>query len=132
MRLKPTTTEKIAFGFLTIAITTVVAFVFLILYYITSNGIGAISIDFLTNVPLKRMTEGGIYPAIIGTLLLITGSMTVALPLGILAAVYLNEYAREGKLTWTIQMAISNLAGTPSVVFGLFGLALFVKYMGFG
>ena len=132
MRLKPTTTEKIAFAFLTIAITTVVAFVFLILYYITANGIGAISIDFLTNVPLKRMTEGGIYPAIIGTLLLITGSMVVALPLGILAAIYLNEYAREGKLTWTIQMAISNLAGTPSVVFGLFGLALFVKYLGFG
>ncbi|MBN2487457.1 MAG: phosphate ABC transporter permease PstA [Methanosarcinaceae archaeon] len=132
MWLKPTTTEKIAFAFLTIAITTVVAFVFLILYYITANGIGAISIDFLTNVPLKRMTEGGIYPAIIGTLLLITGSMVVALPLGILAAIYLNEYAREGKLTWTIQMAISNLAGTPSVVFGLFGLALFVKYMGFG
>jgi phosphate transport system permease protein len=78
------------------------------------------------------MTQGGIYPAIVGTLLLIIGSMSIALPMGIMAAIYLKEYAENNLITWSIEMAISNLAGTPSVVFGLFGLALFVKYFGFG
>ena len=78
------------------------------------------------------MTQGGIYPAIVGTLLLIIGSMSVALPMGIMTAIYLIEYAENNLITWPIEMAISNLAGTPSVVFGLFGLALFVKYFGFG
>ncbi len=128
----PKTSERIAFAFLTIAIAIVVAFVFTIMFYITSNGIDAISIDFLTQGPKNRMTEGGIFPAIVGTIFLIIGSMAVALPLGILAAIYLNEYAEEGRIVWIIQMAINNLAGTPSVVFGLFGLAMFVKYMGFG
>ncbi len=128
----PKTSERIAFAFLTLAIAIVVAFVFTIIFYITSNGIGAISTDFLTQGPKNRMTEGGIFPAIVGTVFLIIGSMAVALPLGILAAIYLNEYAEEGRIVWIIQMAINNLAGTPSVVFGLFGLAMFVKYMGFG
>lgn len=128
----PKTSEKIAFAFLTFAIVIVVAFVLTILSYIATNGIGAISIDFLTQGPKNRMTEGGIFPAIVGTIFLIIGSMAVALPLGILAAIYLNEYAEEGRIVWIIQMAINNLAGTPSVVFGLFGLAMFVKYMGFG
>ncbi|MDK2834823.1 MAG: phosphate transport system permease protein [Methanolobus sp.] len=124
--------EKIAFTLLRMAMGLVVLFVFIILYYIISNGYSVISLEFLTSMPAKRMTAGGIYPAIVGTIYLIIGSMAVALPLGILAAIYLNEYARPGKVTWTIEMAISNLAGTPSVVFGLFGLAMFVKYMGFG
>ncbi|MDI3540091.1 MAG: phosphate transport system permease protein [Methanolobus sp.] len=124
--------EKIAFNLLRMAMGLVVLFVFIILYYIISNGYSVISLEFLTSMPAKRMTAGGIYPAIVGTIYLIIGSMAVALPLGILAAIYLNEYARPGKVTWTIEMAISNLAGTPSVVFGLFGLAMFVKYMGFG
>lgn len=124
--------EKIAFTLLRMAMGLVVLFVLVILYYIISNGYSVISIEFLTSMPANRMTAGGIYPAIVGTIYLIIGSMAVALPLGILAAIYLNEYARPGKVTWTIEMAISNLAGTPSVVFGLFGLAMFVKYMGFG
>jgi phosphate transport system permease protein len=78
------------------------------------------------------MTEGGIYPALMGTAYLVGLSIAVALPLGVLSAIYLNEYASPGKSTWVIEMAINNLAGTPSVVFGLFGLALFVKYFGFG
>lgn len=126
------TNEKIAFTLLRMAMGLVVLFVLIILYYIISNGYSVISLEFLTSMPAKRMTAGGIYPAIVGTIYLIIGSMAVALPLGILAAIYLNEYARPGKVTWTIEMAISNLAGTPSVVFGLFGLAMFVKYMGFG
>jgi phosphate transport system permease protein len=124
--------EKIAFTLLRTAMGLVVLFVLIILSYIIYNGYNVISIEFLTSMPTNRMTAGGIYPAIVGTTYLIIGSMAVALPLGILAAIYLNEYAKPGKVTWTIEMAISNLAGTPSVVFGLFGLAMFVKYMGFG
>ncbi len=126
------TNEKIAFAMLRLAVLMVVAFVCIILYYIISNGFSALSLEFITEMPRKRMTEGGIYPAIVGTIYLIIGSMAFALPLGILSAVYLNEYAKPSKTTWAIEMAISNLAGTPSVVFGLFGLALFVKYFGFG
>ncbi|MBN2110552.1 MAG: phosphate ABC transporter permease PstA [Methanosarcinaceae archaeon] len=124
--------EKIAFSLLKIAMGLVVAFVLIILYDIISNGYGVISLEFITSAPRKGMTEGGIHPAIVGTLYLITCSMIVALPLGILAAIYLTEYAHPGKTTWLTEMAISNLAGTPSVVFGLFGLAVFVKYFGFG
>ena len=126
------TNEKIAFGLLKIATGMVVAFVLVILYYIVSNGYSALSLEFITEMPRRRMTEGGIYPAIIGTIYLILGSIAVALPLGILSAIYLTEYAKPGKTTWTIEMAINNLAGTPSVVFGLFGLAMFVKYLDFG
>ncbi|WP_342303965.1 phosphate ABC transporter permease PstA [Methanolobus sp. ZRKC5] len=128
----PKINEKIAFTLLKIATGMVVAFVLVILYYIISNGYSALSFEFITSMPKSRMTEGGIYPAIAGTMYLIVGSMAVALPLGMLAAIYLTEYAQPGKTTWAIEMAISNLAGTPSVVFGLFGLAMFVKYLGFG
>ena len=132
MRLNAKTSEKIAFALLSLAALTVVGFVLIILGYIIYNGYNAISIEFLTEMPRNMMTQGGIYPAIVGTLLLIIGSMSVALPMGIMAAIYLKEYAENNLITWTIEMAISNLAGTPSVVFGLFGLALFVKYFGFG
>ncbi len=132
MGLNAKTSEKIAFAFLGLAALTVAGFVLVILYYIVSNGYSAISIEFLTEMPRRMMTEGGIYPAIVGTVYLILGTMLVALPLGILAAIYLTEYAGENRTTWTIEMAINNLAGTPSVVFGLFGLAMFVKYLGFG
>jgi phosphate transport system permease protein len=132
MRFNARTSEKIAFALLSLAALTVVGFVLIILGYIIYNGYNAISIEFLTEMPRNMMTQGGIYPAIVGTLLLIIGSMSVALPMGIMAAIYLKEYAENNLITWPIEMAISNLAGTPSVVFGLFGLALFVKYFGFG
>jgi len=132
VRLNAKTSEKIAFALLSLAALTVVGFVLIILGYIIYNGYSAISIEFLTEMPRNMMTQGGIYPAIVGTLLLIIGSMSVALPMGIMAAIYLKEYAENNLITWPIEMAISNLAGTPSVVFGLFGLALFVKYFGFG
>ena len=132
MGLSSKMSEKIAFSLLTLAALTVAGFVIIILFYIISNGYEAISIEFLTEMPRRMMTQGGIYPAIIGTIALIIGSMIVALPMGIMAAIYLNEYAGETRTTWLIEMAINNLAGTPSVVFGLFGLALFVKYFGFG
>lgn len=132
MRFNAKTSEKIAFALLSLAALTVAGFVLIILGYIIYNGYNAISIEFLTEMPSNMMTQGGIYPAIVGTLLLIIGSMSVALPMGIMAAIYLKEYAENNLITWPIEMAISNLAGTPSVVFGLFGLALFVKYFGFG
>jgi phosphate transport system permease protein len=78
------------------------------------------------------MTKGGIYPAIVGTFYLTVGAMVVALPLGVAAAIYLSEYAKEGRLLTVIRLGIQNLAGVPSVVFGLFGLALFVVFFGFG
>ena len=132
MRFNAKTSEKIAFALLSLAALTVVGFVLIILGYIIYNGYNAISIEFLTEMPSNMMTQGGIYPAIVGTVLLIIGSMSIALPMGIMAAIYLKEYAENNLITWPIEMAISNLAGTPSVVFGLFGLALFVKYFGFG
>lgn len=132
MGLNARTSEKIAFTLLRLATLMVAGFVLVILAYIVYNGYSVISIEFLTEMPRRMMTQGGIYPAIVGTLTLIFGSMAVALPMGIMAAIYLNEYAGETRTTWFIEMAINNLAGTPSVVFGLFGLAMFVKYFGFG
>ncbi|WP_292390470.1 phosphate ABC transporter permease PstA [Methanosarcina sp. UBA5] len=132
MGLSSKTSEKIAFSLLTLSTLIVAGFVLVILGYIILNGYRAIDIEFLTQMPNRMMTGGGIYPAIVGTIYLIIGSMIVAVPMGILAAIYLNEYAGETRTTWLIEMAINNLAGTPSVVFGLFGLALFVKYFGFG
>jgi len=130
--LNSNTNEKIAFSLLILTTLIVTGFVLVILAYIILNGYGAISIEFLTQMPNRMMTAGGIFPAIVGTIALIIGSMLVALPLGVMAAIYLNEYAGESRTTWLIEMAINNLAGTPSVVFGLFGLALFVKYFDFG
>lgn len=124
--------QKIAFTFLRLGAAFVAFMVMAILLQIFINGYGALSLGFLTEMPRNRMTEGGIYPAIVGSVYLIIGSMSVALPLGILSAIYLNEYAQPSRTTWIIEMAIINLAGTPSVVFGLFGLAMFVKYLGFG
>jgi phosphate transport system permease protein len=132
MGLNSRTSEKIAFALLRFAALIVAGFVLIILGYIIYNGYSVINIEFLTEMPRRMMTQGGIYPAIVGTMLLIIGSLAVALPLGIMAAIYLNEYAGESRTTWFIEMAINNLAGTPSVVFGLFGLALFVKYFNFG
>ena len=132
MTKKAKLNQKIAFSVLRFGAALVASIVVIILLQITINGYSVLSIEFLTEMPRNRMTEGGIYPAILGTIYLIIGSMSVALPLGILSAIYLNEYAQPGKTKWIIEMAIINLAGTPSVVFGLFGLAMFVKYLGYG
>ena len=105
---------------------------FIIVYFIAKNGIGAITWEFLTQAPTDSMTRGGILPCIIGTLCLSLGAIIIALPLGVAAAVYLNEYAQPGKLLRMIRLGINNLAGVPSVVFGLFGLAFFVIYLNLG
>lgn len=103
-----------------------------ILFDIICKGSGAISWEFLSEAPRQGMTEGGIFPAIVGTFYVTLITAGVAVPLGIFGAIYLNEYARKGFLTRVIRMAIRNLSGVPSIVFGLFGVAMFVQGMGFG
>lgn len=100
--------------------------------FLVYQGLPAISWEFLTQPPRDSMTAGGIFPCILGTVILSLGSMLVAFPLGVCAAIFLNEYAKPGKLVRLIRLGIANLAGVPSVVFGLFGLAFFVTFFGFG
>ena len=100
--------------------------------YIVVNGISAISWDFLTLPPTDSMTKGGIMPAILGTLYLTIGAIAVALPLGVVSAIYLTEYAKQGKFVRLVRIGINCLAGVPSVVFGLFGLGFFVVFLKFG
>jgi phosphate transport system permease protein len=100
--------------------------------FIAIRGAPAISWDFLTKAPRDSGRAGGIFPAIIGTIYLVLGAVVFALPVGIGAAIYLNEYAREGRVTRMIRMGVDALNGTPSVVFGLFGMAFFVLYLHFG
>ncbi len=105
---------------------------FIITYFIVKNGWKAINWTFLSQPPMDSMTRGGILPCIIGTLSLCVGALAVSFPIGVASAIYLNEYARPGKLLRVIRLGISNLAGVPSVVFGLFGLAFFVIYLKMG
>jgi phosphate transport system permease protein len=100
--------------------------------YVLYYGLPAISWEFLTQAPRNSMTEGGIFPCILGTILLSYGSMVIALPWGVATAIYLQEYARPGPAVHVIRLAINNLAGVPSVVFGLFGLAFFVTLLKMG
>jgi phosphate transport system permease protein len=104
----------------------------IIIYFLVSRGWRAINWTFLTKAPAEMMTKGGILPCIIGTLCLSLGAIVVALPIGVASAVYLNEYARPGRVLRIIRLGINNLAGVPSVVFGLFGLAFFVVYLKMG
>jgi phosphate transport system permease protein len=104
----------------------------IIVFFLLKNGWRAINWTFLTQMPSNAMTEGGIVPCILGTIYLSIGALAIALPLGIASAVYLNEYARQGFVLRAIRFGINNLAGVPSVVFGLFGLAVFVTWMGIG
>lgn len=103
-----------------------------ILSFIVVKGIGVINWNFLTQMPAEGMTKGGIYPAIIGTLYLVLGSMIFAFPIGVMAAIYMNEYAKAGLVKMIIKQMTNNLAGIPSIVFGLFGMSLFVNKLGFG
>lgn len=103
-----------------------------LVFYIFYNGIGAISWEFITKPPTHSMTKGGIMPAILGTIYLTLGAIAVGLPLGIASAIYLTEYARQGRIVRLIKVGINCLAGVPSVVFGLFGLGFFVIFLKFG
>ncbi len=103
-----------------------------ILSFIVYKGAGVINWEFLTTGPSDGMTKGGIFPAIVGTVYLMAGSALFAFPVGIMSGVYMSEYATNGKVIKFIRIMTNNLSGIPSVVFGLFGMALFVNYLGFG
>jgi phosphate transport system permease protein len=100
--------------------------------YIIANGVSAISWDFITLPPTDSMTKGGIMPAILGTIYLTIGAIAVSLPLGVVSAIYLTEYAKQGMFVRLVRIGINCLAGVPSVVFGLFGLGFFVVFLQFG
>ena len=124
--------QKAAFiglGFITLL---VVVPIILTIFYIVKNGITTVTWSFITEAPRNGMKEGGIFPAIIGTILLIIGTMLFSLPLGILSAIYLVEYARDNTFTRLIKLSVVNLSGIPSIVYGLFGFTLFVVFLGFG
>ncbi|MDR1039755.1 MAG: phosphate ABC transporter permease PstA [Deltaproteobacteria bacterium] len=124
--------EFVALLFIRLTGVLVAAVMASVLGFLLWNGAGAVTVTFLTEFPRDGMTAGGILPAIEGTLILALGALLTAIPLGFGAAVYLAEYARPGHLVSVIRMGVLNLSGVPSVVFGLFGLALFVKAFGFG
>ncbi len=125
-------TQRVGFGLITlVAVLTVVPIVATVIYILIQGG-PAISWEFLTGFPRDGMRAGGILPAIIGTIYLTIGTAIFSVPLGIAAAIYLSEYASDTPVTRTIRIAIINLAGIPSVVYGLFGLGLFVLFLNFG
>jgi len=125
-------TQNIGFALLTcMALITVVPIIAVVIYIITQGG-GAISLEFLSGFPHDGMRQGGIMPAIVGTFYLTLGTAVFSVPLGVAAAIYLSEYAADNWLTRAIRIAIINLSGIPSVVYGLFGLGLFVLFLKFG
>jgi phosphate transport system permease protein len=124
--------QKFGFGLLTLITMLTVILTFGVVIYIVIQGMPAISWSFLTTFPFDGVKQGGIFPAIIGTLLLTVGTAIFSVPLGIGAAIYLSEYAPDSTWTRVIRIAIINLAGIPSVVYGLFGLGLFVIFLHFG
>jgi phosphate transport system permease protein len=130
--LSSQTNQKIAFALMSLATVIVVVPIILVIGYIIWQGIAGISWEFLTSMPSNGMRDGGILPAIVGTVILVIGTAIVAIPLGIGAAIYLAEYAPDNLLTRSVRLAIVNLAGIPSVVYGLFGLGLFVLFLGMG
>jgi phosphate transport system permease protein len=124
--------QRLGFATLALAALLVVLPILVVIGSIVMRGFGAIGWEFLTAMPRDGMKAGGIFPAVVGTLLLTLGTALVAIPVGVGGAVYLAEYARDTWLTRIIRLAIINLAGIPSVVYGLFGLGLFVLFLRFG
>jgi len=124
--------QKVAFSLFGTISFLVVAVLFIILGFIAIKGIRVINWEFLTAMPDQGMTQGGIFPAIVGTACLMVGSMIFAFPIGVLSGIYINEFLKDSYLKRFIRMMTDNLAGIPSIVFGLFGMALFVNYLEFG
>jgi phosphate transport system permease protein len=125
-------TQGIAFNIFRTLSIILVAILFSILAFIVFRGAHVISWEFITQMPEEGMTKGGIFPAIVGTLSLVAGSMIVAFPLGVFSGIYINEYAPENAFKRFIKLMTNNLAGVPSIVFGLFGMSLFVNTLKFG
>ncbi len=126
------TTQRVGFALLFLALLAVVVPILAVIVIIVIRGLPAISWEFLTAMPRNGMTEGGIFPALVGTVLLTLGTAIASIPVGVGGAIYLAEYAPDNWLTRAIRLAIVNLAGIPSVVYGLFGLGLFVLFLQMG
>ncbi|MGA2090622.1 MAG: phosphate ABC transporter, permease protein PstA, partial [Endomicrobiales bacterium] len=126
--MNPKRYQKLAFCILLAATLCVIVPVLVILCIIVKQGYSAITWEFLTAMPRDGMRAGGIFPAIVGTLSIVITAISITLPVGVGAAIYLNEYAQDNALTRIIKLSIVNLAGVPSVVYGLFGLGLFVIF----
>jgi phosphate transport system permease protein len=124
--------QGVSFALLGLATLVVVVPILLVIGTIVAQGIGAVNWEFLTAMPRDGMKGGGIFPAIVGTVLLTLGTALAGIPVGVGGAIYLAEYARDSWLTRSIRLAIINLAGIPSVVYGLFGVGLFVLFLHFG
>ncbi len=124
--------QSLMFGVLRLAALINVAALLGICLFLAINGAPALSWEFLSESPRKMMTEGGILPCIVGTVLLSLGAMLIAFPVGVISALWLNEYGSRSRFSKFIRLGVNNLAGVPSVVFGLFGLAFFVTFLGLG
>jgi len=124
--------ERIVFALLSLSALAVVIPVVAVIYFLISRGAPAISWSFLTEMPRHAMREGGILPALVGTFCLMTGTVLFSVPVGVFAAIYLTEYAGQNAFTRLIRLSIVNLAGVPSIVYGLFGFGLFVLFLHFG
>ena len=124
--------QFVMFGFFRVSAAINGIALLIIFYFLVARGWRAITWTFLTQPPMDSMTKGGILPCIVGTICLSLGAIVTALPIGIASAIYLNEYAFQGRALRIIRLGINNLAGVPSVVFGLFGLAFFVVYLKMG
>jgi phosphate transport system permease protein len=130
---KPKTGIAIPRGLTALAVIIIVAMLAVILTNIIVGGIGIISWDFLASPPEHGMTEGGIFPAIFGTVFLVMLMTIIAVPIGVLTSIYLHEFTNpDSTITKLIRIAINNLAGVPSIVFGLFGLGFFIGFIGTG
>ena len=129
---KKTLKQTIFFNVFRAVTIIVVIFLIYLMWTFVQNGIGVINWTFLTDIPRQGMTAGGIFPAIVGTIYITLGTMAVALPIGIGAAIYLVEYAGQNRIVGLVNTAITNLAGVPSIVFGLFGFGLFVVFFRVG
>lgn len=127
-----TLSENVAFTIFRILSALTVGILFILLAFIIIKGAGVLNWDFITTPPTDGMKAGGVWPAIVGTFYLMIGSAIVAFPLGIMSGIYMNEYSNSGKTIKFIRMMTNNLAGIPSIVFGLFGMSLFVNFFGFG
>lgn len=124
--------QAMGIGSLVLCASVVVGCFILILLELASNGLGVVSTDFLTGFPKKGMTRGGILPTIFGTVFLTMITALFSIPFGVACAIYLSEYAKDNVFTRLIRATIRNLAGVPSIIYGLFGVALFVQGMHIG
>ncbi len=132
MNLSRQLTQRIAFALISLAAALVIVPILYIVALVVVQGISAINWEFISGYPRDGMKAGGLWPAIVGTLLLTLGTAIISVPIGVGAAIYLAEYSEDNTLTRAIRIAIINLAGIPSVVYGLFGLGLFVLFLDFG